>query len=230
MMKSIYNFTILLAAVLTFSALAACDKPDSKSAQEYVIRVGDRVLTVRDFDKAFEIAKIAYPQKAMQAPVALKETRLRLLKQMTEEMIIIERAKELGIKISESEVEKAVSEIKKDYPEDVFEQTLLEYAVSYNSWEEGLKKRLLVEKVIGAELEKQVLITPGEISKYYKEYYVKDGLTSDFKDESGNITGIIVKNLRRQKLEAAYKPWMERLQKKYTIEVNKAQLAKIIGS
>ena len=67
-----------------------------------------------------------------------------------------------------SEVEKAVSEIKKDYPEDVFEQMLLEYAVSYNSWEEGLKNRLLVEKVIGAELDKQVLITPGEISKYYE--------------------------------------------------------------
>jgi len=230
MMKSIYNFTILLAAVLTVSALAACDKPDSKSAKEYVIRVGDRVLTVRDFDKAFEIAKIAYPPKAMQDPVALKEVQLRLLKQMTEEMIIIERAKELGIEISVSEVEKAVSEIKKDYPEDVFEQMLLEYAVSYNSWEEGLKNRLLVEKVLGEELDKQVLITPGEISKYYEEYYVKDGLTSDFKDGSGNIPEIIVKNLRRQKLEAAYKPWMESLQKKYTIEVNKAQLAKIIGS
>jgi hypothetical protein len=229
-MKSIYNFTILLAAVLTFAALAACDKPSSKSAQEYVIRVGDRVLTVRDFDKAFEIAKIAYPQKAMQDPVALKEAQLRLLRQMTEEMIIIERAKELGIEISVAEVEKAVSEIKKDYPEDVFEQTLLAYAVSYNSWEAGLKKRLLVEKVIGAELDKQILITPGEISKYYEEYYVKDGSTSDFKNGSGNITEIIVKNLRRQKLEAAYKPWMERLQKKYAIEVNNAQLAKIIGS
>jgi hypothetical protein len=145
-------------------------------------------------------------------------------------MIIIERAKELGIEISVSEVEKAVSEIKKDYPEDVFEQMLLEYTVSYNSWEEGLKNRLLVEKVIGEELDKQVLITPGEISKYYEEYYVKDGLTSDFKDGSENIPEIIVKNLRRQKLEAAYKPWMERLQEKYTIEVNKAQLAKIIGS
>ncbi len=229
-MRYIYNFAIYLAVILTVSAMAACDNPDSKSGKEYVIRVGDRVLTVRDFDKAFEIAKIAYPHNAMQDPVALREARLRLINQMTEEMIILERARELGLETSASEVEKAVSEIKKDYPEDAFEQTLLEYAVSYNSWEEALKKRLLVDKVIGEELGKQILITPDEISEYYKEYYIKDGLTTEFEDGSENIAEIIVKNLRRKKLEEAYKPWIKKLQKQYLIEVNKAQLEKIIGS
>ena len=38
----------------------------------------------------------------------------------------------------------------------MFEQVLLEYAVSFNQWKNGLKKRLIMEKVITAELKEQV--------------------------------------------------------------------------
>jgi len=41
---------------------------------------------------------------------------------------------------------------------------------------------------------------------------------------------IIIRNLRRKKIEQAYKPWIKELQKKYIIEINKVQWKKIIGS
>ena len=227
MMRNTYDFIILLGVALMALILAACANPDPVDEKEYVIRVGDSLLTVFDFNKAFEMAKTAYPHNVMQDPVALRESRLRLLNQLTEQMLIMERAKELGIETSEMEVEKTISDIKKDYPEDVFEQTLLEYAVSYDVWEEGLKKRLLIEKVVTAELSGKINITPEEISKYYAGYYKGDGLTSDLGDRSKNIDEIIITNLRRKKLEEAYKLWIKELQKKYTIEVNKVQLEKI---
>jgi len=229
MMRNTYNCIILLGVLLMALILAACANSDSVDEKEYVIRVQDRVLTVFDFNKAFEMAKTAYPHNVIQDPVALRESRLRLLNQLTEEMLIMERAQELGIETSESEVEKTISDIKKDYPEDVFEQTLLEYAVPYNDWEEGLKKRLLIKKVVNEELSGKITITPEEISKYYEGYYKGDGLTSDFKDRSKNINEIIITNLRRKKLEEAYKSWIKKLQKKYTIEVNKVQFEKITG-
>jgi len=229
MMKNTYNFIILLGVSLIVLILAACANPDSVDEKEYVIRVGDSLLTVFDFNKAFEMAKTAYPHNVMQDPVALRESRLRLLNQLTEQMLIMERAKELGIETSEMEVEKTISDIKKDYPEDAFEQTLLEFAVPYNVWEEGLRKRLLIEKVVNVELSEKITITPEEISKYYEGYYKGDGLTSDLKDRSKNIDEIIITNLRRKKLEEAYKSWIKELQKKYTIEINKVQLEKITG-
>ncbi|MBW1752078.1 MAG: SurA N-terminal domain-containing protein [Deltaproteobacteria bacterium] len=228
-MKNTYNFIILLGVSLMVLILAACANPDSVDEKEYVIRVGDSLLTVFDFNKAFETAKTAYPHNVMQDPVALRETRLRLLNQLTEQMLIMERAKELGIETSEMEVEKTISDIKKDYPEDAFEQTLLEFAVPYNVWEEGLRKRLLIEKVVNVELSEKITITPEEISKYYEGYYKGDGLTSDLKDRSKNIDEIIITNLRRKKLEEAYKSWIKKLQKKYTIEINKVQLEKLTG-
>jgi len=219
-----------MGVMLTALALTACGNPDSKNTQEYVLRVGDRVVSVLDFNRAFEMARTAYPHNAMQDPAALRNVRLRLLNQMSEQMLILERAKELGIETTELEVAKAIAEIKSDYPEDVFEQTLLEYAVPYNSWEEGLKTRLLMEKVVAQELSGQITITPGEISKYYEEHYKAEGLTSEIEDSTKNVNKIIITNLRRKKLEDAYTSWIKNLQKKYTIEINQAQLEKIIGS
>jgi len=225
-----YKYNVLIGVLLIICFLAGCADSKSKGKDEFFIRVGDSVVTVFEFNRAFEIAKAAYPHSAMQNPADIRDARLRLFYQMTEEMIILERARELGIKVSDSEVEKAVSDIKGDYPDDVFEQTLLENAVPYHSWKEGLKNRLLLEKVVAKELGGQIEITPEDISKYYEEHYKDDSLISGLKEVSKDINAIIMKHLRRKKMEEAYKSWIKKLQKKYTIEINKAQLEKITGS
>jgi hypothetical protein len=230
MKRYAYNYNVLIGVLLIICLLAGCADSESNDKDEFFIRVGDSVVTVFEFNSAFEISKAAYPYSAMQNPADIRDARLRLFYQMTEEMIIQERAKELGIKVSDSEVEKAVSDIKGDYPDDVFEQTLLENAVPYHSWKEGLKTRLLMEKVVAKELGEQIEITPEDISKYYEEHYKDDSLTSDLKEVSKDINVSIMKHLRMEKMEDAYKPWIKKLQKKYTIEINKAQLEKITGS
>ena len=166
----------------------------------------------------------------MQQPAALREAQLRFVKQMTEKMILLERAKDIGIKITDAEVKKAIEDIKQDYPENVFDQILLEYAVPYQSWEKGLETRLLMEKVIAKELGDQIVVTPDDVSKYYEAHHKNDNLTPDMKEVSKDINETIIKNLRRKKIEEAYKPWIKKLQKEYIIEINKTQWKKIIGS
>jgi hypothetical protein len=166
----------------------------------------------------------------MQQPDVVKEARLRFVKQMTEEMILRERARDIGIKITDEEVKQAVEDIKQDYPENVFDQILLEYAVSYQLWEKGLETRLLMEKVIAKELGDQIVVTPDDVSKYYEAHHKNDELAPDKKEVSKDINETITRNLRRTKIEQAYKPWIKELQKKYIIEINKAQWEKIIGS
>ena len=210
--------------------LIGCADYESKLRDEYFIRVGDSVITVLDFNRAFEITKASYSQGAMQQPDAVKEAQLRLVKQMTEEMLLRERAKDIGIKITDKEVKQAVEDIKQDYPENVFDQILLEYAVPYQAWEKRLETRLLMEKVIAKELGTQIVVTPDDVSKYYEAYHKKDELTPDIKTVSKNINKTSIRKLRRKKIEEAYTPWIKELQKKYIIEINKAQWEKIIGS
>ncbi len=202
------------------------------TVDEYLIRIGDRVATADDFNRSLEIVKTAYPHNSLRNNDSFRDIKLRLLNQMIEEMIILERAEELNIGISDTEVEKAVSDIKADYDGAVFEHTLLEYAIPYSSWEKGLKTRLLMEKVVTRELGEQIDITPEDIIKYYKEHYLDTGKTTDLDKESDEINGdiykMIVKRLRREKAEQAYKPWIKKLQKKYLVEINMEQGRRIL--
>ena len=221
--------------------VVGCSDVEHKQKNEYFIKVGSRTITVADFNKAFEIAKNGYSQNRIQQPDIAREARLRLIQQMTEEMILLQRAEELGITITDSQVEKALSDIKKDYPDNVFQETLLEYAVPYQSFREGLKTRLIMEKVITKELGDKIVVTNDDISKYYEEHLkddgaapdearVKDNNTSpDVKTESEDINNNIIKILRKEKMEKAYASWIEQLKKKYSVEINKEEFNKMAG-
>lgn len=234
MMRFDYKIIILMGLIGGIFFVAGCADSGPESSDEYLIRVGDSIMTVVDFNRAFELAKTAYPHNALKDPVILKTLQFRLLSQLTEELMLLERAKEMSITVSDAEVEKAIAEIKKDYPEGVFEETLLEQAVSYPAWKKAMKIRLLKEKVVAKELEEHVIITAGDISNYienqYKDDGLEDGLETELREGSEDINEMIIKHLRRKKSEESYHAWINKLQDKYIIEINKEKWKKMTNS
>ena len=219
--------TIWLIGPISFLFLfSGCGEKGSGLGNEVLIRVGDRVVTVLDFNEAFEISKIAFDSTSEQAD-DLREAQLRLLNELILEVILLERADEIGISVTDSELEKAVAAIKSDYPPGEFEETLLEFAVSYDTWESRLKTRLTMEKVIEKELENRITITPEDIAEYYKKNFQGKKDESDSTPAAGDINEIIVKQLRREKAEESYKTWIEELKAKYEIEINNEQWEKM---
>ena len=132
--KKISQKIRLLSVLLILGLLTSCMNSGPNSGNEPLIQVGDRVMTVLEFNEAFEIVRSAYPQNIKDEPDDLRNAQLRLLNQLAIEMIILERAEELELSVSDDEMNKAVNDIKSDYPEDTFEKTLLKTAVSYESW------------------------------------------------------------------------------------------------
>jgi len=222
------SFSLIGSMILLF-LLSACGQKDSDLGKEVLVRVGDRVVTVLDFKNAFEIAKIAYDNNLDEQPEDLRKAQIRQLNQLTVEMILLERAQELEISITETELEKAVLEIKSDYPEGEFEKTLLEFAVSYESWRDRLRTRLIIEKVIEEELKNRITITAEDISEYYQKNYQDREAESEAVQKSEDINEVIVKQLRRQKAEETYNSWIEGLKEQYTIEINREKWEKVTG-
>ena len=220
----------LIWPIFFLSFFIACGEKDSGLGKEALIRVEDRVVTVFDFNEAFEISKMAFDSSIGEQSEDLQKAQLRLLNEMIIEMILLEKAQEIGITVADAELDAAVSAIKNDYPSGEFEETLLEFAVSYDTWKNRLKTRLIMEKVVEKELENRITITPEDITDYYqKNYQGKKGET-DSNPATGDINEIIVKQLRRKKAEEGYKAWIEELKAKYQIEVNGEQWKKISGS
>jgi hypothetical protein len=219
----------LIGSIILLFFLSACEHKETDLEKEVLIRVADRVMTVLDFNNAFEITKIAYEDNIKEQPEDLRKAQIRLLNQLTVEMILLERAEALKIGITDAELEQAISVIKGDYPEGEFEKTLLEYAVSYDSWKDRLRSRLILEKVIEEELKNRIAITPEDISDYYQKHYQGREEASGAGQSSEDINEAIVKQLRRQKAEETYNAWLETLKEQYEIEVNRVQWEKITG-
>ena len=223
MIKSLFRLLCVIGSVLLCFLSTGCEQKASDYGNEVLLRVGDRVVTVLDFKEAFEISKTAYAHNIRQQAEDLREAQIRLLNQLIIEMVLLERAQELEISVSDDELQKAVSEIKSDYPEGEFEQTLIESAVSYDSWRGQLKTRLTIEKVIDAELKNRITISAEDIAQHYKKNYQDQEVEPDSGQSSQDINEAIVMQLRREKAEQAYNAWVEDLKAKYVIEINSEQ-------
>lgn len=201
-------------------ALAACSGPDSQPPRDAVlIRTDQQTITLAQFERAFEAARIAYSDERSVDPRVIENARLRLLNQMSEEVIIDRRASELGITLEDTELDSAIQEIKKDYPEDAFEQMLLESAIPYSLWRDRLRVRLQMEKVVERELAQPLTITAQEIEAYYKAHEDEFSVENE-KTPEMDLKRHIVDQLRREKVEAAYPQWMDGLRKRYQVEIN----------
>jgi len=226
MIRYSIKFVSFICILWVGVTLIGCFDVEHKQKDEYLIKVGNKTISVADFNKAFEVAKNAYPQNSIEQPEVIRKVRWRLVQQMTEEMILLQRAEELGVTINDSEVEKTLEELKKDYPDNVFQEILLEYAIPYRSWRKGLKTRLLMQKVIAKELGDKIEITNDDISTYYEEHFKDDDTSSDVKEVPEDVNNIIKNILRKEKMEKAYASWIEELKKNYAVEINKKELEK----
>ncbi len=199
---------------------AGCSGPDDVSQRESVlIRTDQLTVTRAQFERAFETARIAYSDDRSVDPETIKKARRRLLDQMAEEVIIDRRAKELGIILDDAEVEAAIQEIKKDYPEEEFARMLLESAIPYPLWKDRLQVRLLMEKVVDLELVQPMNITVQDIEEYYKTHE-DDFVVEDENNPAMDLNRHIVEQLRRQMVEAAYPKWINGLRTRYGLEIN----------
>jgi hypothetical protein len=202
-----------------------CSRPAEDNG--YLIRVGGSMVTVSEFNHAVAAAaEDDYPGEQEIGGATRNELRMRVLNQLAEELIIAERAKTLGIQVSDAELERAVADIKADYPDDTFEKTLLENAVPFQAWKEKLARRLLIDKVVKKELVDKVEITSQDVADYFQSHYpegVPEGEKADAVDQR------IVQHLRHQKAEAMYQGWIEELRKTYPVDVNRDRWNRLVG-
>lgn len=214
----------LISLVLGLFSIWACTGKSQEDA--YLIRVGTSTVTVAEFKRAVEASgEEAFPGEQAIGQAALNDLRVRILNQLSEELIIAERAKQMNITVTELELENSIAAVKADYPDDTFEKTLLENAVSYQAWKKKMATRLLVDKVITKELVDNVQITSKDVTEYFRTHF-PDGVPKG--EDADQINKKIVHHLRHQKAEALYKRWIETLRDQFPVEVHQERWNRLV--
>jgi len=213
---------------MTVGCLVGCYEPKIQEEETYLVQVGETTLTTHDYRKALEIHKTAYDYEDLsENPRVVREAKLQILKEMIERMTLLERARELGLQVDRAELDAAIQEIQKGYPEGAFEEVLLESAISLESWEKELSARLLLEEVIQRDLAEGILTSEDEVEAYIETHHIK--IEPPTETRRAEVNQEVRDHLRREKVETAYPVWVEKLQKKYTIQINESDWQEIVG-
>ena len=225
--RSVIWVLAALAACISSLLLSGCTETATESVNAYLVKVGNTTLTVSEFNEVFEISKTAYSHSDIMDPKVVADIKLRLLNQMIEEMILLEKANAIGISISDGELEKEVQKIKADYPDDVFEEMLLEAAVSFEAWKKRLKTQLIARRFIQAELESKIAITSEEVARYYAKHFPNDTKGKPDGKEQGITDEMVLRMLKNEKVQTSYTEWMKQNRRNVTIDINSQQWERI---
>ena len=195
------------------------------------MKIGDRVVTVDEYRRDFNIHRMATGADADDDPAAAREMQIRFAQQLADQLVLLEHARSLGIEVTAPELDKALQAIKRDYPDDVFEQLLLENAITLDEWRASLQTRLIIERLIEQELEAHIRISEEDMAQFMAQ------LRSNYADaapgQEANVETpsdkAIVDQLKRAKMEKAYAQWIAALKKKYPVEIDQNVLNTVLS-
>lgn len=166
-----------LGAALLIAPPPSRAQEHGKIIEEIVARVNDRIITLSDYDKA--LASLPQDvrqdcqgctQDQIQSKLAEKEK--DLLRDMIDQQLLIERAKDMGLDV-ETDLVKRLDDIrKKDNFATMadFQKAVEQSGLNWEDYKSQMRDQLLENKVIQQEVSSKVDIGNEEVRKYYDEH------------------------------------------------------------
>jgi hypothetical protein len=221
---------ILILAVFMLSGLS-CGEPEKEKPMEFLLKSSLISVSESDFLDELDLKKAAYPYTLDKNPAEYNETVIELVNMLSEEILLLSAAVDLGVTVTDMEVAAAEAEFREDYPENTFEAMLLENAISYPLWKKRLKKNLIMDRLIDQEIRHKIEITSEELVEFYSKYIEENQVPKNSNKEPPlkkmDETELIAV-LRLQKTERVYGDWIRALELKYPIEINKEKLKAVL--
>ncbi|MCX6572914.1 MAG: SurA N-terminal domain-containing protein, partial [Candidatus Aminicenantes bacterium] len=162
---------LALAGVLAAAAPAV---PAQEVVEQIVAIVNDDVITLSDFRTQYQMTEAQL--KAAQVPAEqitqqLDRLRKEFLDSMITEMLLLQKAKELGLNVQE-QMKAMLEKIKTDNNiasdadlRRAIEQSGMSYEVWLKQYEEGMMR----QGVLYTEVERSIVLEDAEVVQYYKK-------------------------------------------------------------
>lgn len=162
-----YCFRFLISILLIVAMLPSCKK---NLPSDIVAKIDGDTITVAEFTAEFFPLVEGYDTPSSdQAKEALKNLKEALLDQLIENRLILHEAPQMGITVTDDELEEALVSIQRSYPEGGFEEVVQDEA-SLLRWKEQLRERLLIEKVISRVSQVTSPIDEKTMRQYYEKH------------------------------------------------------------
>jgi peptidyl-prolyl cis-trans isomerase SurA len=154
--------------------------------------VNNEVITLHELNKKIKEVTGSTPEELMKRDMrALPGVRRQVIELMIDERITDAKIRELGIKISQRQIDEAVETVRRENqltPEEL-RNRLQRDGITWEKYLDKIKKELERQQLIHSEVRSKILITDERIKRYYEER--KDQYTTDAKV---HLAGIFLVN------------------------------------
>jgi foldase protein PrsA len=151
-------------SVLAICICAACSM-DTGPDHSVVIRVGDRSITGEDIARTVKFTSFENGISSSVVWLSIND----LVNKIVDDSLILEYGKDKGIEVDDIELERAIQDITRDYPEESFKETLLTGCIDYNEWRQRLRERLLIQKIVRKQTRSSGPVSYDAIRAYYDQ-------------------------------------------------------------
>src|SRR5437868_7822935 len=190
--------TLSLVAVIAAAIFATSLFADSV-VEEIIARVNDDIITRAELARNRQQLLDEAKQKGVSPTDAqMAEREKDLLRDLIDQQLLIQKAKELGI-TGDAEVVKRLDQIRQDMKlnsMEELEQAAQQQGTNFEAFKQGIRNGIITQQVISHEVGSHISIPPDEIAKFYelnkKEFegpeqvQIAELLISPAKDEKGN--------------------------------------------
>ncbi|MFA4991843.1 MAG: peptidylprolyl isomerase [Candidatus Omnitrophota bacterium] len=163
----------------------------AETINKVVAVVNDEVITQQDLDHLLGVLYAQYAQayKDDELLRMMEEAKKDILNQVIEDKLVLSRARAIGIKVTDAEINEKLEAIKKEFPsEGEFLKTLETQGITVATLKDRYKDQLLMKKAVDMEVRSRVGVLPSEINDYYERRL------EEFKrDEKYKVKNILIK-------------------------------------
>jgi len=188
----------LLTAVLIFATCSCGGNGTSRP----LATVNGMAISIAEFNKRFARDVNSLLDRSSLTPEDNELLKEEILNILIDEKVMLSRAKELAISVSDAELAQKIEDIKESYSlEGGFDNALATRKIDYGQWKEELRKRIILEKLIAAEVNSKVKVKDDEGKAYRRDHR---GIYP--KEKRVHVAQIVVRE--REKAEAILKRLM----------------------
>lgn len=219
-----FGALLLMAAGIAIVIGSGCTDQKKVEEKGCIIKAGTVEISRADFARELEVKQANYPYDIKDRPSEYNAMVLDLVSDLSDEAVLLAAAAAKGIDVCDKALEAAVADFKKDYPEDSFDQMLLERAISYPVWKKRLKKDLVIRKLIMQDLVASQEIHPEDMiafsDRFAGQTKARDNNNPKMMDEKE-----LVLKLRMEKSQEVFGEWLQGLQADYPVHIDRPALS-----
>jgi peptidyl-prolyl cis-trans isomerase SurA len=162
------------AALLAAAAVVA--RPSAEVIEQVLVKVNGDILTKTDLEQrqinALRGRNIpANDDEALKQAIA--EVTPTILAETIDEMLLVQRGRELGYKMTDEDFDRVVNNIRKENKlesEEAFHAALAQEGITLAELRNSLERQMLIARVQQAEVTGKIGITEEEARKYHSEH------------------------------------------------------------